>query len=176
MASGKKCKKTKPINWNVPLNLFLYGGSNEGKTTTLKKLYEVLTNTVFTKRNAVFPPFMYNGKWIYICTAGDGPDNILRNIKKLDKEYQKQKIDVFITAVNNDERKNPNSVDVAQDFCTGLYSEVTRSSKYALWIRKINPHDVEKQYDPTNDVVLQRTSKLDADRLKSIIDNFLSML
>lgn len=178
---AKKIVKSPPCEWYMPLSIFLYGGSDEGKTKTLVKLYEKLTKTSFTKRNAVFPPFSYTKNavtvTIYICTVGDDAKNTLNNIKNLDKNNQKQRIDIFITAVNNEfDNMMPNSLSVAQDYCTGLYSEITRCAKYALWVRKLNPKVVEPNYKDEKDPALQTTSIDDAKRLQDIIDNFIPML
>lgn len=167
---AKKIVKNPPL----PLSIFLYGGSGEGKTKTLVKLYENLTNTKFTKRNAVFPSFVYKGKTILICTCGDTAKNIQLNIEKLYNCQSAQKIDVFITAVNNTGKTNP--LSVAQDFCTELYSEITRCAKYALWVRKLNPKVVEPNYKDEKDPAMQKTSIDDAKRLQDIIDNFIPML
>jgi len=170
---AKKIVKNPPL----PLSIFLYGGSDEGKTKTLVKLYEKLTKTTFTKRNAVFPPFSYTLNsvtvTIYICTPGDSPKNILNNIKNLDKYSQKQQIDIFITAVNNTGRKQPTTISVAQDYCTELYSEISRRAKFALWVRKLNPKDIEPNYKDEKDPASQKTSIADANRLKKIIDFYI---
>ncbi len=47
------------------------------------------------------------------------------------------------------------------------------SSKYSLWVEKLNPKVLESNYKAEDNPASQKTSIADADRLKKIIDFYI---
>lgn len=153
------------LEFTVPFNLFVYGDGTIGKTTTLKMLYQNMTGKSPKSARLIGT---YKGKRFCLCTAGDSRGIIERNVAFMKKNGP---FDIFISAVN----AKFDSYDASQYYFQEIMEKYV-SSKYSLWVEKLNPKVVEPNYKDKKDPAMQTTSIDDAKRLQDIIDNFIPML
>ncbi len=146
----------------VPLNLFVYGEGTIGKTTTLEMLYQNMTGKSPKSARLIDT---YKGKRFCLCTAGDSRGIIERNVAFMKKNGP---FDIFISAVN----AKFDSYDAAQYYFQEIMEGYV-SSKYSLWVEKLNPKVLESNYKAEDNPASQKTSIADADRLKKIIDFYI---
>ncbi|MBO4439000.1 MAG: hypothetical protein J5798_06580 [Spirochaetaceae bacterium] len=103
----------------------LYGPRNMGKTTTLKKLIDLLSviakNYEISFYKEVWAYFKINGKKIVVCTPGDNKDIVKGNINYT-KSYD---CDIFVTAA----RTRGGSVDELKKFTNKKEAEL-------IWVQK----------------------------------------
>jgi len=105
----------------------LYAAANRGKTTTLRKLIELLShisdNYEIYQSSECWAYFEIKGKKVVVCTPGDSKEVIKDNIKYA----KKPECDIFVTAT----RTRGETTDEIQRF-------INKEKTKLIWVKKEN--------------------------------------